>query len=513
MRLPPAPDRSATHDPTSDLLIDSAGTGEIEVLPWPLLWRERMRGRVEQSDRRPWIVLVTVLLGLFGVGFTITVLTVAFRDIESDLQTTTSAATWVITGPMLMNAVLAPLWGKLADLHGARRVFLFGMGVAALFAGLCAVAWDIGGLIAFRVLGAAAGAAVGPASMVLINTSFDRERRVQAMGYWSLVAAGGPVLGVVAGGPIVEAWGWRWIFIAQAPVMAAVTVVAFLILTDTSRRSDVRFDIPGSVLIGAAVGAALLGLNRAPALGWTDPLVVGAFAVAPLLLVWWIRVERRSPAPLFPLHYLRRRNFTFPVANQFFTNFAYMGGFIITPILLADLYGYGESRIGFISIARPLTFAIAGPLAGWLAVRLGERSMGVSGSAVLVASMFVFTLVDPAHGPWLVLGALMLSGIGMGAASPAMAASVANAVEDRDLGVAGAAQQMLATLGVVAGTQVLITVQAVAADDGSALEAFHLAYLVGGLVCVGGVIAAAFVRSTPRARQLAVVPGHHADAA
>jgi hypothetical protein len=296
--------------------------------------------------------------------------------------------------------------------------------------------------------------------------------------------------------------------------MAAVAIVAFLILPDTVRRPNVRLDVPGSVLIGLSVGSALFGLNRAPVLGWTDPLVVGAFACAPVLLALWVRAERRSPAPLFPLHYLGRRNFTFPVANQFFTNFAYMGGFIITPLLLADLYGYGETRIGLISIARPFTFAVAGPLAGWLAVRWGERSMGVAGSAVLVSSMFVFTLVDPAGGVWLIIAALVLSGIGMGASSPAMAASVANAVEDRDLGVAGAAQQMVATLGVVAGTQVLLTVQAVGADGGGALDAFHLAYLVGGLVCVGGVVAALFVRSTPRMPRLAMVADdERADAA
>jgi MFS family permease len=377
------------------------------------------------------------------------------------------------------------------------------MTLAAVFAAGCAVAGSIGALVAFRVLGAAGGAAVGPASMVLINTSFERERRVQAMGYWSLVAAGGPVVGVVAGGPVVEAFGWRWIFVAQAPVMALVALVAFLILPDTRRQANVRLDIPGSVLIGLAVGAALLGLNRGPVLGWTDPLVVGAFVLAPVLLALWVFAERRAEAPLFPLHYLGRRNFSFPVTNQFFTNFAYMGGFIITPILLSEQFGYKETKIGLISIARPLTFAIAGPIAGWLAVRFGERFMGVGGTLTIVVSMFAFTAVDPAAGPALVIGALMLSGVGMGMASPAMAASVANAVSDRDLGVAGAAQQMLSTLGIVAGTQVLLTVQEVQGGGSDSLASFHTAYLVGGLVCALGVVAAVFVRSTPRAPRLA----------
>src|SRR5690606_2039147 len=135
-----------------------------------------------------------------------------------------------------------------------------------------------------------------------------------------------------------------------------------------------------------------------------------------------------TPQPLLPMTYLGRRNFSFPILTQFFTNFAYMGGFIITPFLLHDVYRYGEARTGLLMIPRPLTFAVAGPLFGYLAVRIGERTSGVIGATVLLGSMGIFAVASPDQSDLVIVAALALSGVGLGASSPAMAASIANAV-------------------------------------------------------------------------------------
>ena len=477
------------HD---DFSIEAPGAEEVGVVPWPLLLRRRLAHRVEGSDRFPWIVLATVLFGLFTVGFTITLLAVSIPTIAEDLGSSESTLTWVITGPLLAFGVVGPAFGKAGDLWGHRRMYLFGMAGACVFAGLTAIAWDAGSLIAFRTLGAAEGAAAGPASMALINTVFPRERRVQAMGWWTLVMAGGPVLGVVVGGPVVEAVGWRWIFAAQVPMTLAGLLVAYVLLPETARAARVAFDWRGAVTLAVAVTSLLFALNRAPLWGWSDPRVVFGFVLSPLVLVAFVAVERRAEAPLLPLHYFRRPNFTFPVANQFFTNFAYMGGFILTPLLLDDL-GYSLKEIGLLSIARPLAFSISGPVAGYLAVRVGERASAVTGALAVAVSMVGLATVDGGSSALVIVWALAFSGIGLGAASPAMAATIANAVDESDLGVAGAAQQMVAQVGVVAGIQIMQTVQ-------EASGSFSTAYLVGAGVCLLGAASAWFVRSSGRER-------------
>jgi EmrB/QacA subfamily drug resistance transporter len=484
--------------PDSDLSLDAPGTEEVQVVPWPLLLRRRVAARVESSSKFPWLVLGTVLFGLFAVGFTITILAVSLSSIADDVGSTKSTLTWVITGPLLAFGVVGPAFGKAGDLFGQKRMYLIGMLGSAVFSLGIALSWNATSLITFRVLAAAFGAASGPASMALIYSVFSQERRVQAMGYWSMVGAGAPVLGVVLGGPVVEALSWRLIFLVQVPLLLLCVAVAALVLPETERGERVRFDVLGTVLLGIGVTSLLFGLNRGPVLGWDSSVVIAAFIVSPMAIVAFVLWERATPSPLLRLDYFRERNVAAPIATQFFTNFAYMGGFIITPFLLDDVFGYGETRIGLLSISRPLTFAIVAPIAGYVAIRVGERATGVFGAAAVAASMLLLAQVDLDTTDLLVIAALAMSGMGLGASSPSMAATIANAVDESDLGVAGAAQQMMTQIGVVAGIQLMQTVQASGEASVGLVESYQRAYLLGAAVCVLGIVSAWFVRRSPR---------------
>jgi EmrB/QacA subfamily drug resistance transporter len=478
------------------------GVTEPHSPPPDRFWR-RGDGRDGQA-RHPYVVLAAALFGLFTVGFTITILAVSLNRIAGDLGSTKTTLTWVITGPMLAFGIVGPAAGKIGDLWGHRRTYLIGVGAAGLFAIGIASAWDAPSLIAFRFLSAAAGAAAGPSSMALIYSVFPPEKRVQALGWWSTVMAGGPVLGVVAGGPLVEAFGWRWIFIAQVPLTLLGVAVAALLLPETPRAADRSgFDLPGAGLLAAGVTSLLLALNRGPVLGWGSPFVVAAFALSPLLLWAFVRREERVDHPLVRIDYFRRRNVVAPVVTQFATNFAYMGGFILTPFLLAEVFGYGETRIGLLSIARPACFAIAGPLCALVARRFGERRSAMFGAAGLVASMVILASLGGSSSDLLVVFALGLSGIGMGISVPAMNATVANAVDAEDLGVASAASQLMSQIGTVAGIQIMQTVQVAREGADGLTGSYHVAYLVGAVVAGIGIVAAGFVRSGGNERQAA----------
>lgn len=487
----------------------TAGTEEVTVVAWPIVWRERMVGRVESSERYPWLVLSAALVGLFSVGFSITVLNIALPDIAIEFGTTKDVLIWVISGPILLGAIVTPTAGKLADQFGARRVYLLSMMCVAVFAACAAAAWSAPSLIAFRIFGAAIGSATGPASIALINRLFPYERRVQALGYWSLVGAGGPVLGVIVGGPVVEHISWRWIFVAQVPLALLTVLVCFIIFPDTARDRSVRFDFPGAALLALGTGCFVIALNRAPedGWGWTNPLVVAGLVSAPVFLTAFVLYEKRKAHQLIPMRYLSERNFSFPMLNLFFTNFAYMGGFFLTPFLLKGLLDYSASKTGFVSIARPLAFAIVGPIAGWFATKVGERTNAVLGGFVIVGSMLVFSTIVAGSGELLVISALALSGIGMGMTAPAMAAAIANAVDDRDLGVAGGAEQMISQLGVVVGMQVMATVQH-SADSAGGAASYSSAFYVGAAAAAMGTCAAFFVRNSVAERKAAALIVH-----
>lgn len=481
---------------------DSPGGEEVPVVAWPLLWRARLGGRVRRSDRYPWWVLWTVLAGLFATGFTITIVAVSLHAVGRDLHTNATVLTWTVTGPLLVIALTMPVFGKIGDLFGHRRVYLIGLAGFTIGAVMTAAAWNGPSLVAARVLAAIPGAATGPTSMALIMRVFPERDRVKAMGWWSLVGAGAPVLGLVAGGPVVDAFGWRWIFAAQVPIALAALVVGAVVLHETPRRGREPIDLGGAAALATATLTALLGLSLGGQIGWSHPLVIGLFVAAPLAVAAFVRIERRVTHPLLPLEFFGRRNFRAPLVAQFASNFAYMGGFIVTPLLFETVFGFSVAQTSLAMVSRPLSFSLSAPIAGYVAVRVGERRAGVVGTALVVASMATFAVAAGSQMLWLAFAGAVLSGLGLGASSPALVTAVANSVDAKDLGVASAAQQMITQIGVVGGIQVLSTVQGGAHSAGSYVPA----YLAGGAVGVIAIVAAAFVVSAPSRAELRVAP-------
>jgi len=312
------------------------------------------------------------------------------------------------------------------------------------------------------------------------------------------------VLGVALGGPLVDAIGWRAIFAIQAPLCLVGMVVARLLLPETEPVRRGRFDVTGAVLLGLGVTSILLAVNRGAAWGWSSPAVLAGFLLGPALLGLFLVVEHRAEDPMVPLGWLRRRNLVAPITSQALSNFAYMGGFILTPVLLQDGLGYSTGVAGLLVISRPLTFSVVAPLATPVTIRVGERAAGVTGALVVALSMVALAAVGTDTPATVIMLALALSGAGLGIASPAMGAIVSTAVDPEDLGVAGALQQLMAQIGAVVGSQAMQTVQLGTQATSGLVGSFGNAYLVGAGVAVLGAGAAGFVRS--RAGRRAQLP-------
>ena len=475
--------------------VEGAGLEEIAVVPWPILLRRRIAHTVG-LDRR-WALLIVVLSGLFTVAFTITILVVSLKDIAKEFHTTEATISWSITGPMLAFGVVGPAYGKAGDLWGHKRVFIGGLLGAGFFAVLTALSWNPLTMIAFRTLSASAGAATGPSTMAYINRLFAPEDRVKPLSYWSFVNAGAPVIGVVAGAALVESVGWRAIFVVQAPLCLIGAVVALWLLPDTERSDRVKFDVAGSATLALGATALLAGISQGSKWGWLSAATLSCFAASALGLRLFVRAERRAEAPLLPLHWLRTRNIVIPILSQSLANFAYMGGFLFAPRLLENVLNLQKTEIGNVVISRPLTFAVIAPLAGYVTLRVGEKTTGVFGALCVAASMLVFAGVSGESSIWVVVLALALSGAGIGVSSPALTSLVANAVDDANLGAAGAMQQLSSQMGAVLGSVVMTAIQA-AREANGLTSSYRAAFMVACGVAVAAAMAATFVRSTPR---------------
>jgi MFS family permease len=404
---------------------------------------------------------------------------------------------WAITGPMLAFGVVGPAFGKIGDLYGHKKVYVYGLAISGLFAGATVFAWNAASLVLFRTLSATAGSATGPAAMAYINRLFEPHERVRPLSIWSFTTAGAPVLGVVLGGPLIESIGWRIIFVIQAPLCFIAAFIAWKMLPQTSRIKNVKFDVMGSLTLGLGALFVLLGINRGNAWGWSSPATLSVIALGVVTIAAFVQFEKRAEAPLMPLHWLKRRNLVMPVVSQSLTNFAYMGGFILIPQLLERGLGFSAAFVGWLIVARPLAFSLAAPTASFVTMRVGERVSAVVGSGIVVLAMILFALIDIGSSSWFIAAALAISGIGLGISSPSLTALVANAVDDKDLGVAGALQQLMNQLAAVAGTTVMISVQESLEPNG-VVQSFSIAFVVGACVAALGTLAAFYVRSTDR---------------
>ena len=543
MEGPPVERSDALLDPVADpggAAMGTLGDGSVDT-NWFILLRRRVTDRAVQSPRYQWWALVALLAGLLALNITFTVFVVALPTVKSDFHSNFSVLAWASTGPLLAFGVAAPFFGKVGDLFGHRRLYQFGLLGAMVSAILTATAPNVGMLLFARCLDGVQGAATGTASMAIILEMFAPADRVKALGWWSLVGAGGPVLGVTLGSPVIQYFGWRTLFWGQLVLLVVASIVVATLLPSRRRaKADAAdeavavavpaeangkkpsvwagMDWVGSWSLAGGVTAAMLVLSIGPIAGWTSVGVMVSGAVALVLGVVFVWREATFPTPLIPTTYWGRRNFMFPMGTKFCTSFAYFGAFFLFPLLMEQVYGYSVSQVGFLSVARPLVFAVCAPIAGYMTVRTGERNATLFGTVSLLLSMVIFATLGASSAVIVVVVALALSGLGMGVSMPATSSTMANELAESEYGVMSAAQLLAAQVGEVAGIQIVLTIQeSIAKSSGlgnvhhstALLHSFSVPFWVGTFVAALAVVCALFIRPLPRsarAAQLAVDP-------
>lgn len=434
-------------------------------------------------------MLIAALAGMFATSFPITILSVSLTDIAEEFDTSTSVLTWVISGPMLLSALSLPILGKLGDLHGHRKVFLTGFTLATAVSALTAVAWDPFSLIGLRSLAQVIGGATQPTSMALVMLVFAPEDRVKAIGYWSFVAAGAPAIGLAVGGPLVDLFGWRLIFVIQAGLAASALLLAAVILPE-SRPKRVRFDVAGAATLTVVVGSIMLIIAQGPVWGFDHGAVLAAIAVLPLSILLFVTVERRTEHPLVPLGFLRRRNFTFALVTSLLMGSVYMGGFVLSPIALRDGFGLSATVAAAVMLLRTGIYSVSSPLGGQLGSRFGTRPTAMWGTTFLAVSMAVFIVGSGADLLLVFCAALLAQGLGNGISRPPVTAALANSVPEGDLGLATALQRMTQQIGNSFG----IAMMSAAYDDSGTAEAFVAPFTVGLVLAVVNIVVAGFLR-------------------
>ncbi len=448
------------------------------------------------SDSYRWRLLVVIGLAVLGFGSLMTLVTAALTPISEDLNTSLSTAGWVMTGLMLAMAVSTPMGGKLADTFGHRRVFMVGM--VGMTASMIVNYWvpDIGSFIAIRVVFGLCGGMLMPSGMALLMYAFGPAERARAVGWFQFAMTGAPTIGVVIGGPLLNVFGWRGIFLLFGLIGLCGTALAAFVVKPIPRGPRVPIDFVGALLLAGGTLLVLWAITRVSMLIRASKPVLwdltlwwmlgGAVACYVLFAAW----ERRAPSPLLDLRLFRRASFTLPLIAAPANQFAYMGAFMVVPAILQSRYGYSVGAAAILMVPRPGAFALASPLGGTIVSKFGARLPMLIGTFAMIGSMLAFALgVDPV-GPGLasIMVGLVLSGVSAGIGSPAYQVLVANSVDDSDLGVANGMNQTVMWIGIILGIQTML---ALTGDDPS-VGRLRTTFVFGAAVAAIGFVAPLF---------------------
>ena len=444
------------------------------------------------DDRYRRRLLITVIGGLIVFSSSMTIVSASLPTMADDLDSTESFLSWSVTGLFLVMAVGTPILGRLGDLHGHRTVFLRGSLVLCLGTALCGLAPTAEAFVGARMIVGLGIAATMPNAMALIMDAYPVERRSEAMGWFQMAMTGAPVLGLIVGGPLIDAFGWRIVFAILTPISLTGFVAAWRFITHSSRGIPRPIDWFGAAALAAATLSFLLYLERGSSSGFGDPIALGFASTSVISLAAFIRIERRAREPMLRLDYFRRPNFTGPLIAQPLSQFAYMGAFLIAPLLLDELFGYTVGAIALVLLARPLVYSISSPIGGRLASTIGERSMIISGSVLMVLSMLSWVFAAQWVNLALIVLGLVLSGLAMGLASPSYSTVIAGAVDRGDLGIANAMGTTMMNIGMLTGIQTMFVVLGDGRDPGD----FARVFAFGGVVTAVGLVGGLMVTST-----------------
>ncbi|CCK59976.1 Conserved two-domain membrane protein of unknown function [Mycobacterium canettii CIPT 140070010] len=452
--------------------------------------RRRRRIDAPLSRRRQPSSAAVLLVAAFGAFLAFldsTIVNVAFPDIQRHFHSDISDLSWVLNAYNIVFGSFLVAAGRLADLMGRKRVFILGVVLFTVASGLCAIAESVGELVAFRVLQGIGAAVLVPASLGLVVEAFPNERRAHGVNLWGAAGAIAAGLGPPIGGALIEADGWRWVFLVNLPLGVLAVLAARRALVENRAAGTRRVpDVRGAVLLAFALGLLTLGLIKGPDWGWASLPTSGSLLAAAVAMVGFVMSSRHHPAPMVEPALLRIRSF---VAGTGLTAVASAGfyAYLLTHVLFLNyVWGYTLLEAGMAVAPAALVAAVVAAVLGRVADRHGYRFIVGIGALIWAASLLWYLKVVGSQpdflGEW--LPGQILQGIGVGATFPLLgSAALARLAKGGSYATASAVTGTIRQVGAVIGVAVLVILVGTPAP-GAAEEALRHGWALAAICFV-----------------------------
>ena len=456
------------------------------------------------DENRKWWTLGAMCFALFMIMLDNTVVNVALPSIQKDLGASISGLEWTINGYTLSFAVLLATGGRLGDIFGRRRMFLFGVVIFTLSSATAGFAGDATSLVVSRIVQGVGAALMMPATLSIITDAFPASERGKAMGMWAGVSALALAVGPVLGGFLTEHVSWRAIFYLNIPVaIGAVTAALFAVREsrDTTVGRDV--DYAGVATLTVGLTALILALVEGNSWGWGSPEIVALIAGAVLGLGAFVVIERRVKVPMVDFSLLSDRNFLGAVVVALIVSFSMLGVFFFLALYMQDILGYSPLEAGVRFLPSTLMIVGVAPLAGRLSDRYGPRWLIAGGLTIVAASLYSFSGIATDSGYLDLLPGFVLLGIGIAMTMSPMTSAAMNAVPVQKAGIASGVLSMFRMVGGSLGVavtgaifQARVGTSFETASPQQFVDALGFAMTVcAGVALLGAVIGAVAIRA------------------
>lgn len=399
-----------------------------------------------------WAVLFTVAFGTFMATLDSSIVNIALPTIRKELNAGDNTE-WIVLSYLLVTTSTLLIMGRLSDMFGRKGIYIAGFSIFVLGSFLCGLSWDIWSLVAFRVvqgLGASMIFAIGPA---IVSDAFQPQERGRALGWIGTVVAAGSSTGPVAGGLLLEHFGWPSIFYVNVPIGLIAIWRALSVLPASPRVTQQRFDLVGAALFFIGVTTLLIGIDFGadPEYGWADHMVIILIVTGLLLLLGFLIWEKRYTAPMLKLNLFSIRPFSSAISAAgmgFIANGAHI---YVIPFYLQLLLNFSPQEAGLIMLAGPLTLSVAAPVGGYLSDKISTRWIASTGLLITASGYFLFSFIQ-ADWSWQdVIWRSSLLSLGFGLFQSPNSSSALNAAPVMVRGVASSLIAFMRNLGLVLG--------------------------------------------------------------
>lgn len=461
-----------------------------------------------------YIVAIVAVFGLFMELLDATIVNVAIPTLSKEFNATTTSIEWVVTGYLLSLAVFIPVSGWAGDRFGTKRTFMFATATFTAASLLCALAWNIESLIAFRVLQGVGGGMLTPVGTAMMFRAFPPSERSKASGLMVIPTTVAPASGPVLGGFLIDYVAWEWIFLVNIPIGILGFVIAGRYLKEHKEPNPGSLDVPGFLFAASGMGALLYALAEAGTKGWTSGTVLGFGTAGVALLIAFVAAELRAPQPMLDVRLFKDRLFRACNTAQFVGMTGFSASLFLLPIMLQAERGLSAFEsgltsfpmaIGVMTMAQPVSRAYR---------HIGPRRLIALGLLIASLTSFAFYAIDGGTNLWLIRGLMFVRGLGFGLMLvPLQAATfstITPAMTGRASSFFSSSRMVAQSLGVAVIATVLTSrlthhdaiLGSPATRDG-AFSAFQDAFVIAGVMTLVGVIAALLIHDRDAAASMA----------